>query len=145
MRPQVQSRKSLRSLVATMIGIAAFVLGLAAAAASAQVDPAVLQKRGIAKVTQYVDNFRRTGDRASLLPQLRQAQDELTASYTKFAAAGDFASAALSLLSLGDIERMQDHWAPAAAHYDRARVLAGQADNHGDIDATKRQPLTHRV
>jgi len=121
-----------RGWVTMMIaGGALVLLGRPPSLASAQPDPTALQKQGIARVTQYIDNFRRTGDRASLLPQLRQAQGELTASYTQFAAAGDFGSAALSLLTLGDIERMQDRWNPAAALYERARVLAGQAHNAG--------------
>ena len=114
-----------------VIGVAALVLLAAVEVASAQADPAALQKQGIARVTQYLDNLRRTGDAAPLLPQLRQAQDELTTSYNGSVAAGDFASAALSVLTLGDIERLQDHWDPALALYDRARALAVRARHPG--------------
>ena len=120
-----------RSFV-TAIGVAAFVL-LAdrAAVASAQADPAALQKQGIARVGEYIDNSRRTGDQTSLLPQLGRAQQELTASYNGFLATADFRSATLSALTLGDIARMQSRWDAALTQYDTARSLAVRARDPG--------------
>lgn len=132
MSSQAQILKSRRSSVKAMIGVAGLVLlTTRVAVAIAQADPAALQKQGIARVTQYRDNFQRTGDSASLLPQLRQAQNELTVSFNGFVAARDFGSATLSVLTLGDIERMQDHWDSALALYNRASLLAKQANHPG--------------
>lgn len=132
MRPPVQARKTPRSQRAVTIGLVALVLlAHPVALALSQDDPGALQSRGIERVGQYINGFRRTGDRASLLPQLHQAQIELTASYDAFGARGELASAALSALTLGDIERMQNRWEGALVHYGRARDLARQARHAG--------------
>src|SRR3989454_9564409 len=132
MSPPFQPVARHQSWATTMIGVAALVtLAQPVALARPQDDASVLQKQGIATVNQYIDQFRRTGDRSSLLPQLQQAEREPMASYEGFVAAGDLAAAALSAITLGDIERMQDRWDPARALYGRARALALQARNSG--------------
>jgi len=141
MTARVSTLKSRRSLV-TAIRVAELVLlGARCAAfallaaftgeASAQVDPVAMQKQGIATLAEYIDNFQRTGDQTSLLPQLRQAEQELTASYNGFVANGNFGAAALSALTLGDIARFQTRWDAAIAHYDTAHVLAVRARDPG--------------
>jgi len=132
MSRQVRLAGRHRSWATTMIGVAALVvLAQEVALARPQDDPGALQKQGIERVNQYIDRFRRTGDRSALLPQLQQAGRELRESYNGFTATRDLAAAALSVITLGDIERMQDHWNPSRALYSRAQTLAVQAHHPG--------------
>src|SRR2546425_3601109 len=132
MSRQVRLAGRHRSWATTMIGVAAVVVfAQEVALAGPQDDPGALQKQGIERVNQYIDRFRRTGDRSALLPQLQQAGRELRESYNGFTATRDLAAAALSVITLGDIERMQDHWNPARALYSRAQPLAVQAHHPG--------------
>lgn len=104
-------------------------------------DAESLQKQGIQRVDQYLNYMRRTGDRASLLPELLRAQNELTASAKAFLAEQNAASAALSFLRLGDIERLQNHWDAALALYTRSRELAKLAKN-ADYEAQALTQMT---
>jgi CHAT domain-containing protein len=90
-----------------------------------------LQKQAIQKIDQYRDYARRTGDVTSLLPALQKAQNELVITANAFLAKQNLASAALSFIKLGDIERLQNHWNAARPLYSRARQLAKQANNQG--------------
>jgi CHAT domain-containing protein len=107
------------------IAFLALSLGPAATASAAE-DPEVLQKQGIRRINQFIEHFRQTGDRTTLLPQLAQAESELAASYDAFVARQDFAKAALSLFNIGDAERMQNHWDNARKVYLKARDTAQQ-------------------
>ena len=51
----------------------------------------LLQKQGSQRIDQYIDHLRRTGDGASLLPELQTAKTELDASYNQFIQQQDFA------------------------------------------------------
>jgi tetratricopeptide (TPR) repeat protein len=69
-------------------------------------DPNLLQSRAIQTVDSFRSNVYRTGDMVSMLPAVRKAHDDLETSYSAFVAKGDQADAALSLLTMADIERM---------------------------------------
>src|SRR6516162_10450585 len=92
-------------------------------------DADALQKQAIQRIDQYRDYARRTGDVNSLLPQLQRAQYELTTSIKAAMAAQNFSNVSLSLLKLGDIERLQNHWDSARSLYANARKFAKQANN----------------
>jgi CHAT domain-containing protein len=94
-------------------------------------DSDTLQKQAIQKIDNYRDYVRRTGDLNSLLPELQSAQGELTVSANTFLASKNLASAALSYIKLGDIERLQNHWNAARPLYSSARQFAKQANNQG--------------
>lgn len=110
--------------------IASLAFAQARTATHAPDDAAQLQRQGIARIDRYVDQFRRTGDLASLKPELEQAERELTRSSQLSVAAGDFASAAYSRIKLGDIQRYQNRWDAAVTLYlaaQRDAVRAGHA------------------
>jgi CHAT domain-containing protein len=86
-----------------------------------------LQKRAIARIDSFVEHFRRTGDMRSLLPQLADADRELTASNTQFAALGDWSALSLGLIKQGSIYRMQGQWSPAIHLYTEAVGAAVRA------------------
>jgi CHAT domain-containing protein len=92
-------------------------------------DSDALQKQAIGRIDQYRDHARRTGDVNSLLPELLKAQYELTVSAKAALANQNFGSVALSLIKLGDIERLQNHWDAARPFYANARKFAKQANN----------------
>ena len=92
-------------------------------------DSDALQKQAIQRIDQYRDYARRTGDVNSLLPQLQRAQYELTTSIKAAMAVQNFSSVSFSLLKLGDIERLQNHWDSARSLYANARKFAKQANN----------------
>lgn len=109
--------------------LAAACLILQTSSATAGQDPAALQKQGIQLIDNYRNYVRRTGDMTSQLPQLQQAQIALTYSAKGFLAQQNLTAAALCLIKLGDIERLQNHWDAARPLYARARDFAKQA-NH---------------
>ena len=78
-------------------------------------------------VLDFVDHYRRTGDRTSKLEELNAAALDLMAAASTFIARGDRANAAQTLISVGDIHRMQVRWVPALAAYRMAENLARQA------------------
>ena len=92
-------------------------------------DPTVLQRDAIAKIDAFVDYFRKTGDYRSRIADLAEAERQLRASVDGFGGRGDFASAALSLIRLGQIQRMQGKWDAARAYYEQAEAAARKA-NH---------------
>ena len=97
--------------------------------AAAPESPEVLQARGVQGVDRFIDHFRKTGDHASLLPQLQDAEAALAPSYDTFIARRNAAGAALSIQTLGDAARMQDQWDRADEYYRRALEAALQAGN----------------
>src|SRR5260370_16551967 len=74
---------------------------------SAPYDPDVVQKRAIARIDACIDQFRRTGDMRSFIPELAQADGELASSNREYAARGDSSPLALGLINQGHIHRMQ--------------------------------------
>jgi tetratricopeptide (TPR) repeat protein len=76
-------------------------------------DPNLLQSRAIQTVESFKSNVRRTGDMTSMLPAMRTANEDLKASYQAFIARGDLAAAALSQLTMADIERMTNLFSSA--------------------------------
>lgn len=89
-------------------------------------NPTLLQERAIKQIDHFIDHFRKTGDRKALLPELQEAANELAESLDLFMRNGDLAGAALSLIKLGDIHRMQDRWNQALDLYQQAEDLAKQ-------------------
>lgn len=92
-------------------------------------DPAELQRDAIAKIDAFVDYFRKTGDYRSRIADLADAERQLRASVDGFSGRGDLANAALSLIRLGQIQRMQGKWDAARAYYEQAEAAARKA-NH---------------
>lgn len=82
------------------------------------------------RIDQFVDRFRRTGDRSDL-DSLVAADRSLRAAVRGFEDSGDQAGAALATIKLGQIARMQGVWAAAIAHYQRAEELATIAHHAG--------------
>jgi CHAT domain-containing protein len=117
--------------IAHCTGCALFLLAACPSPAAAPESPEVLQTRGVQGVERFIDHFRKTGDHASLLPQLLEAEGALAPAYDTFIAQRNGASAALSIQWLGDAERMQDHWDLAYEYYRRAREAAQQGGNIG--------------
>ncbi|MCZ6620731.1 MAG: tetratricopeptide repeat protein, partial [Deltaproteobacteria bacterium] len=91
--------------------------------------PHLLQEQAIKRIDTFIDYFRKTGDRVSLLPQLRQAYTELVTSYNAFLRSDNSAAAALCLIKLGDIQRMQNRWNQAVDFYQQAYKLAKEVDH----------------
>jgi tetratricopeptide (TPR) repeat protein len=91
--------------------------------------PADLQQRGIERIERFREHFRKTGDYTSLVSELLQAQKELRESYNAFIDNGANASAALNLIKLGDVHRLQDEWQEAEKYYQQGYDLAKRADH----------------
>lgn len=99
-------------------------------ASFAQTAQALIDKGdldGSRAVLAFVDHFRRTGDPRSKLADLNAAAPDLVAAASRFMASGDSAKAAQTLISLGDIHRMQGGWGPALSAYQMAETFARQA------------------
>lgn len=92
-------------------------------------DPASLQQQAVERIEKYTDHFRKTGDYTSQVGELLQAHKELTDSYNAFIRSGANASAALSLIKLGDVQRMQNKWQEAGKYYQQGYDLAKRADH----------------
>ncbi len=113
---------------------------LAAATASAQTpnppgsdgasgDPLVLQARAVRRLDDFVANFRRTGDFQSRLPDLAQADAELSSSNRALAARGDWSALATGLIKRGSVRRIQGDWAQAVTLYQEAALAAQRANS----------------
>ncbi|MBV8273970.1 MAG: tetratricopeptide repeat protein [Verrucomicrobia bacterium] len=92
-------------------------------------DPVALQSDAGAKIDAFIDNFRRSGDRVSRIGDLEDAERHLRASVDGFVSRGDLANAALSLIKLGQIQRMEGKWDAALPYYQQAEVAAQKANN----------------
>jgi len=92
--------------------------------AVAQSDPLALQQQAIRRIDAFVDHFRKTGDMRSRLPELAQADAELTASNQALAARGDWSPLALGLIKHGHVYRMQGQWPAAITLYQQAEEAA---------------------
>jgi CHAT domain-containing protein len=111
--------------------VLAALLGLVpwAQVVCAQQDPLELQNHAIQRIDAFVDQFRRTGDIRSRLPDLAQAEAELLASNRMFAARGDWSLLAFGLIKQGHIYRMQSQWPNAIALYQQAEEAAKRGRN----------------
>jgi CHAT domain-containing protein len=116
---------------AMRLGLVAAVSCLLAGAhsASGQGDPLELQRRAIRRIDAFIDQFRKTGDVRTALPDLMQADAELTESNRVLAVRGDWADLALGLIKQGNIYRMQSQWPRAIALYQQAEAAATRAGN----------------
>jgi CHAT domain-containing protein len=90
-------------------------------------SPDLLQEQGISRVDNFIDHFRKTGDYQSRIYDLQIAEQELFTSYKSFVSLHEPAQAALSLVKLGDSQRMQKRWKQAVAYYSEAYTLAEKA------------------
>jgi tetratricopeptide (TPR) repeat protein len=100
-------------------------------------NPTESQQIAIKRIENFRDYFRKTGDFKSKLDELHQAEKELSDSYHAFISSSNSASAALSQIKLGDIQRMQNNWEKAKVHYQQAYTLAKKAD-HNEYQAIAR-------
>ena len=98
---------------------------------SLETDPQHLQQQAIARIEHCIEHVRKTGDFASLRPELEKADQELKISSELFLRHGDQANAALSLIKRGDALRLLYRWEQAVKMYHQALGLARQADNPG--------------
>ena len=96
---------------------------------SAQGDPLVLQRSAIQRIDGFVDQFRKTGDMRTRLPDLAQAEAELAASNRMLAARQDWSALALGLIKQGHTYRMQAQWPNAVALYQQAEDAARRGRN----------------
>ncbi len=92
-------------------------------------EPERLLQEGTVQLDAFVDHFRRTGDFSSGLPSLARAQAELEEARRGFEQRGDWASAALCLIKLGQSQRMQGRWNQAIDYYRAAEAAALKAGN----------------
>lgn len=92
-------------------------------------EASLQQNQAIKRIDRYIEHFRKTGDRQTLLKELQQAEIELKNSFEMFKKAGNLAGGALSLIRLGDIQRLQNRWKEAKDYYEKAENLAKKA-NH---------------
>jgi tetratricopeptide (TPR) repeat protein len=115
------SKQFKAAVFGTMTLIASLTIGVSSFVGD---DPFTLQQRAIQRIDGYVDRFRKTGDRASLLIDLRQADVELAASNRILTARGDWSALALGLIKQGHIYRMQSQWPNAITLYQEAEEAA---------------------
>lgn len=123
------------SFLAAGMLISSFAFGQTRTSDQQPADAAKLQQRAVARIERYIDHFRRTGDRATLIPELQQAERELTKSYELFVRAGDVAAAAFVHIKLAHTHRLQSRWSTAIAMYGEARREAARA-GHKEYEAT---------
>lgn len=94
-------------------------------------DPFLQQREAISRIDAFLDYFRKTGDYRSRVGELQHAERELTSSADAFTAQKDWASLTLSLIKLGQIQRMQGKWSAAIGYYQQAENTAGKANHSG--------------
>jgi tetratricopeptide (TPR) repeat protein len=92
-------------------------------------DPAELQRDAVAKIDAFVDTFRKTGDYKSRIGDLANVERQLRASVDGFVGRGDLSNAALSLIKLGQIQRMQGKGDAALSYYRQAEMAARKAND----------------
>ena len=92
--------------------------------AAAQEDPLELQRRALQRIDAVVDHARKTGELASRLPDLTQAEAELAKSNQMLAARGDWLPLALGLIKQGHCYRLQGQWDRSIPFYDLAEKAA---------------------
>lgn len=118
-----------RGVSKLILGSALLCLSARAQLVSAQGDPIELQKRAVQRIDSFVDQFRKTGDVRSRIPDLAQAEAELAASNRMLAARGDWSPLAFGLIKQGHVYRMQSQWPNAIALYQQAEEAAKRGRN----------------
>lgn len=113
-------------------GLLAIFLAILFSPCFAQDDAVTLQRRSIRLLDSFVDHLRKTGDRQSLLPQLRQAEKDLLISSQAFLNNGDLANATVSLIKLGAALRLQERWVEAKSSYKVAYEIAVHTGDAGN-------------
>ncbi len=121
------SRRRLAAWVAALTLLILLAIGTAAGAATPTTRAQALFDSAVARIDAYIDDFRRSFDRAAGRDALAQAERELEDSARLFRAAGADAQAARALLRIGDVRRYRDEWRAATAKYREAQALAQQA------------------
>ncbi|SEM36676.1 hypothetical protein SAMN04489760_1126 [Syntrophus gentianae] len=97
--------------------------------AFAQGDPVSLQKQAIQRIDAFSDHVRKTGDFDSRMPDLAQADAELTESNRMFEARENWSALALGLIKRGDIYRWQSQWPNAIDLYRQAEKMAKRGND----------------
>ena len=95
----------------------------------AQNDPLALQQQAIKRIDGYLDFVRKTGDFKSRLPDLAQADSELTQSNGIFETRKDWFALALGLTKQGSIYRLQGQNQQAITFYKKAEDVAKLAQD----------------
>jgi CHAT domain-containing protein len=113
-----------RSIFKLILLASVLCLGPRAQPALAQGDPIELQKRAIQRLDAFVDQFRKTGDIRSRIPDLAQAEAELAESNRALAGRGEWSALALGLIKQGHVYRMQSQWPNAVSLYQQAEEAA---------------------
>src|SRR5262245_31314582 len=117
-----------RNVIAGLLAIGLGVIALPNRVLG-QGDPIELQNRAIQRIDVFVETFRKTGDMRSRLPDLAQADAELSASNRMLAARSDWSALAMGLIKQGHVYRMQGQWQPAAQLYTMAEEAARRGNN----------------
>jgi hypothetical protein len=91
-------------------------------------DPQQLQNSGIAKIDQWTDYVRRTGDAKSTATELAAANVDLKASFDLFMQRQDNAGASLSAIKIATIQRLLNQFQQAVPIYQSAIELAKRAN-----------------
>ena len=95
----------------------------------AQDDPLALQQQAIKRIDAYLDFVRKTGDFKTKIPELAQADNELTQSNGIFETRKDWPALALGLIKQGSIFRLQNQYPKAITLYKKAEEVAKLAQN----------------
>jgi CHAT domain-containing protein/tetratricopeptide (TPR) repeat protein len=111
----------------TTVGFA-FCTTTAHPLALAQNDAAAQQKRAIQQIEDCRQKFYKNDALPQMLvPELDRIAEELSGTVEQFTRAGDDAAAALSLIKLGEIQRMENHHAEALEFFKRGFAFAKKA------------------
>src|SRR5262245_24561271 len=94
-------------------------------------DAVSLQKQAIERVERCAANLRKKGELQSVMPEVRQAVEDLSRSYQEFMSRENWTAAALSLHKLAVLQRWQNQWRPAKDLYQQAYDLAQRANHVG--------------
>jgi CHAT domain-containing protein len=94
-----------------------------------ETEQVILQKRAIQKIERFIDHYRKTGEYQSLMPELIEADNDLSINYNHFIKKGNLEQAVLCLIKRGDIGRMRNEWPQALSLYQKAYELAKQIGN----------------
>lgn len=121
--------KIYRAITLLMSWLLLVMLAGSALIAVAEEDPSQLQARAVGRIDAFIDHFLKTDDYLSLRPELDQAEQELRASHSAFVAGGNWASAAKSLLRLGQIQRMRGDMNASAEEYRQAETAAERVED----------------
>jgi CHAT domain-containing protein len=122
----MNERSSMRPSIATLIFLL-ILLPSPGAVSQRDDDAAHAQADGLARLAQWRDNVRRTGDARSTVSGLVTAQTELKAAYDRALQRNNYASAAWMAINLGDILRYVNSLSEAVPMYQVAGQFAEKA------------------